>query len=101
MLVFEAQPAILSVYQTQRHYRHHLVTMKNKTSPSRFYSMNMLLKLLMLITIFLIDRTLGKAFDSQCSNKDIFRKDLRGMQRAKVPIDGSANFKFLALSRPK
>jgi hypothetical protein len=45
--------------------------------------MNMLLTLLTLIAIILIDRTLGKAFDSQCNNKDIFRKELRGMQRAK------------------
>ena len=45
--------------------------------------MNMLLTLLTLITIFLIDRTLGKAFDSQRNNKDIFQKDLRGMQRVK------------------
>jgi hypothetical protein len=45
--------------------------------------MNMLLILLTLIATFLFDRTLGKAFDSQRSNKDIFRKDLRGMQRAK------------------
>jgi hypothetical protein len=28
--------------------------------------------LLTLIAIFLIDSTLGKAFDSQCNNKDIF-----------------------------
>jgi hypothetical protein len=45
--------------------------------------MNMLLILLTLITIFLFGHTLGKAFDSQLSNKDIFQKDLRGMQRAK------------------
>jgi hypothetical protein len=45
--------------------------------------MNMLLTLLTLITNFLIDRTLGKAFDSQCNNEDVFRKDLRGMKRAK------------------
>ncbi len=38
--------------------------------------MNMLLTLLTLITIFLIDRTLGKAFHSQRNNKDIFRKRL-------------------------
>ena len=43
----------------------------------------MLLILLTLIAIFLFDRTLGKAFNSQRSNKDIFRKDLRAMQRAK------------------
>jgi hypothetical protein len=55
--------------------------------------MNMLLTLLTLITIFLIDRTLGKAFDSQCNNEDVFRKDLRGMQRAKVMLSSDrANF---------
>jgi hypothetical protein len=45
--------------------------------------MNMRLTLLTLITIFLIACTLGKAFDSQRNNEDIFRKDLRGMQHAK------------------
>jgi hypothetical protein len=45
--------------------------------------MNMLLILLTLIAIFLVDCTLGKAFNSQRSNKDIFRKDLRAMQLAK------------------
>ena len=55
--------------------------------------MNMLLILLTLITIFLIDRTLGKAFDSQHSNRDIFRKDLRGMQRPKELLSSDqANF---------
>jgi hypothetical protein len=55
--------------------------------------MNMLLTLLTLITIFLIDRTLGKAFDSQCNNEDVFRKDLRGMQHAKVMLSSDrANF---------
>jgi len=55
--------------------------------------MNMLLILLTLITIFLIDHTLGKAFDSHCSNKDIFRKDLRGMQRVKEMLSSDrANF---------
>jgi hypothetical protein len=55
--------------------------------------MNMLLILLTLIAIFLFDRTLGKAFDSQRSNKDIFRKDLRGMQRAKEMLSSDqANF---------
>ena len=53
----------------------------------------MLLTLLTLITIFLIDRTLGRAFDSQCNNEDVFRKDLRGMQRAKVMLSSDqANF---------
>jgi hypothetical protein len=55
--------------------------------------MNMLLILLTLIAIFLFDRTLGKAFDSQRSNKDIFRKDLRGMQRATEMLSSNqANF---------
>ena len=55
--------------------------------------MNMLLTLLTLIAIFLIDRTLGKAFDSQRNNKDIFRKDLRGMQSAKEMLSSDrANF---------
>jgi hypothetical protein len=45
--------------------------------------MNMLLILLTLIANFLIDSTLGKAFDSQRNNEDVFRKDSRGMQRAK------------------
>jgi hypothetical protein len=45
--------------------------------------MNMLLTLLTLIAIFLNDHTLGKAFDSQCNNEDIFRKDLSGMQSVK------------------
>jgi hypothetical protein len=67
--------------------------MKHETSPRRFYFMNMLLILLTLIAIFLFDRTLGKAFDSQRSNKDIFRKDLRGMQRAKEMLSSNqSNF---------
>ena len=53
----------------------------------------MLLTLLTLITIFLIDRTLGKAFDSQRNNADVFRKDFRGMQRAKEMLSSDqANF---------
>jgi hypothetical protein len=53
----------------------------------------MLLTLLTLITIFLIDRTLGKAFDSQRNKEDVFRKDLRGMQRAKELLSSDqANF---------
>jgi hypothetical protein len=43
----------------------------------------MLLMLLTLIAIFLIDGTLGKAFDLQCNNEHIFRKGLKGMQCAK------------------
>ena len=55
--------------------------------------MNMLLTLLTLIAIFLIDHTLGKAFDSQSSNKDSFQKDSRGMQRAKeMLLSDQANF---------
>ena len=53
----------------------------------------MLLTLLMLIAIFLFDRSLGKAFDSQCNNEDIFQKDLRGMIRAKEMLSSDqANF---------
>ncbi len=49
--------------------------------------------LLMLITISLIDSTLGKAFDSQRNDKDIFRNDLRGKQRAKEMLwNNHANF---------
>jgi hypothetical protein len=55
--------------------------------------MNMLLTLLTLIAIFFIDRTLGKALDSQRNNKDIFRKDLRGMQSVKEMLSSDrANF---------
>jgi hypothetical protein len=43
----------------------------------------MFLTLLTLIAIFLIDGTLGKAFDSQRNNKDIFQNDSRGKQCAK------------------
>ena len=69
------------------------MTTKHETSPRRFYLMNMLLTLLTLITIFLIDRTLGKAFDSQRNKEDVFRKDLRGMQRAKELLSSDqANF---------
>ena len=45
--------------------------------------MNMFLMLLALIEVFLFDRTLGKAIDSQCNNRHIYGKDLRGMQHAK------------------
>jgi hypothetical protein len=48
--------------------------------------MNMLQTLLTLIAIFLIDHTLGKAFDSQRNNEDIFQKDLRGMQSVKETL---------------
>ncbi len=43
----------------------------------------MFLTLLILIAIFLFDRTLGKAINSQRNNKDFVWKDSRGMQRAK------------------
>jgi hypothetical protein len=53
----------------------------------------MFLLLLTLIAIFLIDSTLGKAFDSQCNNKDIFRNDSRGKQPAKEMLrNDHANF---------
>jgi hypothetical protein len=53
----------------------------------------MFLTLLTLITIFLIDGTLGKAFNSQCNNKDIFRIDSRGKQCAKEMLwSDQANF---------
>ncbi len=59
----------------------------------RFYLTNMFRTLLTLIAIFLIDSTLGKAFDSQCNNKDIFWKDSRGKQRAKEMLwKDHANF---------
>ncbi len=45
--------------------------------------MNMLLTLLTLIAIFLIHRTLGNAFDSQCNYEYIFQNDLRGIQCVK------------------
>jgi hypothetical protein len=49
--------------------------------------------LLTLIAIFLIDSTLGKAFDSQRNNKDIFRNNSRGKQRAKEMLQNNhANF---------
>ena len=55
--------------------------------------MNLLLTLLTLITIFLIDHTLGKAFDSQRNTEDIIRKDLRGMQSAKEMLSSNrANY---------
>ncbi len=53
----------------------------------------MLLTLLTLITIYHFDCTLGKAFNSQRNNRDIYPKDLRGMQRAKEMLWSSqANF---------
>ena len=67
--------------------------MKHEISPKLFYLMNMLLILLTLIAIVLFDRTMEKAFDSQRSNKDIFQKDLRGMQHAKeMSSSDQANF---------
>jgi hypothetical protein len=53
----------------------------------------MFLTLLTLIAIFFIDSTLGKAFDSQCNNKDIFQNDSRGKQCAKEMLRSDhANF---------
>jgi hypothetical protein len=53
----------------------------------------MFLTLLMLIAVFLFDCTLGKAIDSQCNNRHIYGKDLRGMQRAKEMLwSNQANF---------
>ncbi len=49
----------------------------------RFYLTNMFLTLLTLIVIFLIDGTLGKAFNSLRNNKDIFRNNSRGKPCAK------------------
>ncbi len=58
----------------------------------------MFLTLLTLIAIFLIDSTLGKAFNSQCNNKDIFQNDLRGKQRAKEMLrNNHANFYTIPL----
>jgi hypothetical protein len=56
--------------------------MKPETSLETILT-NMFLTLLTLIAIFLIDGTLGKAYDSQRNNEDIFRNDSREMQRAK------------------
>ena len=53
----------------------------------------MFLTLFTLIAIFLIDGTLGKAFDSQRNNKDIFRNNSRGKQCAKEMLrSDQANF---------
>ncbi len=53
----------------------------------------MFLTLLTLIAIFLIDRTLGKAFDSQRNNKEFFWNDSRGKQCAKEMLRSDhANF---------
>jgi hypothetical protein len=46
-----------------------------------------------MIAIFLIDHTLGKAFDSQCNNEYIFQNNSRGMQSAKEMLSSNrANF---------
>jgi hypothetical protein len=42
--------------------------------------------------IFLIDSTLGKAFDSQRNNIDIFRKDSRGKQCAKEMLQSDQEY---------
>jgi hypothetical protein len=53
----------------------------------------MFLTLLTLIAIFLIDSTLGKAFNSQRNDKDIFQNDSRGKQCAKEMLwSNHANF---------
>jgi hypothetical protein len=53
----------------------------------------MFLALLTLITVFLFDRTLGKAIDSQCNNRNIYGNGLRGMQHAKEMLwSDQANF---------
>ncbi len=58
-----------------------------------FYLTNMFLTLLTLIAIFLTDGTLGKAFDSQHNNKDIFQNDSRWKQHAKEMLrNNHANF---------
>ena len=43
----------------------------------------MLLTLLMLIVVFLFDHTLGKTINTQCNNRHIYEKDLKGMQHVK------------------
>ncbi len=54
--------------------------------------------LLTLIPIFLIDGTLGKAFDSLRNNKDIFRNDSRGKPCAKEMLRSDhANFCTISL----
>ena len=55
----------------------------SKLCSRRFYLTNMFLTLLTLIAVFLFDRILGKAIDSQRNNKDFVKKDSRGMQCAK------------------
>ena len=53
----------------------------------------MFLTLLTLIAVFLFDRTLGKAIDSQRNNKDFVQRDSRGMHRAKEMLwSDQANF---------
>ena len=55
--------------------------------------MNMFLILLKLITIVFIDGTLGKAFDSQRSNKDIFPKRFKRNATCEGnAIEQSSNF---------
>jgi hypothetical protein len=56
--------------------------------------MNMVLMLFRLIAIFLFDSTLGKAFDSQRNNKDIFQKDSRGKQGAKEMLRSNQAYFF-------
>ena len=49
----------------------------------------MFLTLLTLIAVFLFDCTLGNAFNPQRNNRDIYQKDLRGMQRAKEMLSSN------------
>jgi hypothetical protein len=76
------------------------VTTKHETSLETilFNEHVSFLTLLTLIAIFLIDGTLGKAFDSQRNNKDIFRNDSRGKQCAKEMLRSDhANFCTISL----
>jgi hypothetical protein len=58
----------------------------------------MFLTLLTLIAIFLIDSTLGKTFNSQHNNKDVFRNNSRGKQRVKEMLrNNHANFWTISL----
>jgi hypothetical protein len=53
----------------------------------------MILTLPTLIVVFLFDRTLGKAIDSQRNNEDVVQRDSRGMHRAKEMLwINQANF---------
>ena len=93
LIIYEAQPLILSVYKT--HDSKDTIWWLQNTNLllRRFFSMNMFLTLLTLIAIFLIDSTLGKTFNSQHNNKDVFRNNSRGKQRVKEMLrNNHANF---------